>query len=60
MSWEILSLSLPEAKDPRVILLREIGIRRDFTKRAERICEAVIEARFVRAPKARLEEQFEK
>jgi hypothetical protein len=42
---------MQRAQQRRIVLLREIGIRRAFTKRAERVCEAVIEARFLRTPK---------
>jgi hypothetical protein len=34
---------MQRARQRRIILLREIGIRREFAKRATRVSEAVIE-----------------
>jgi hypothetical protein len=40
------------AQNRRLILLREISIRREFAKRAKRSSDAVIDGRFLRAAKA--------
>jgi hypothetical protein len=55
---EMFDVLMQRAQQRRIILLREIGIRRDFAKRAERVSEAVIETRFLGAPKARFKEQL--
>jgi hypothetical protein len=55
---EMFDVLMQRAQQRRIILLREIGIRREFAKRAERVSEAVIETRFLRAPKARFKEQL--
>jgi hypothetical protein len=39
------------AQNRRMILLREIEIRRDFARRAKKSSDAVIEGKFVRVPK---------
>jgi hypothetical protein len=57
---EMFDVLMQRAQQRRIVLLREIAIRREFAKRAERVSEALIEARFSRAPKARLKERFEK
>jgi hypothetical protein len=54
---EMFDVLMQRAQQRRIILLREISIRRDFAKRAERVSEAVIETRFLRAPKARFKER---
>ena len=55
---EMFEILIQRAQQRRMILLREIGIRREFAKRAERISEAVIETRFSRGPKARCKESM--
>lgn len=50
---EMFDVLMQRAQQRRIMLLREIGIRREFAKRAERVSEAVIETRFLRAPNAR-------
>ena len=40
------------AQHRRMILLREISVRREFAKRAKRSSDAVVDGKFVRASKA--------
>ena len=56
---ELFDVLMQRAQQRRIILLREIAIRREFAKRAERVSEAVIEARFLSALKNVLEDRCE-
>jgi hypothetical protein len=44
---EMFDVLMQRAQHRRIMLLREIGIRREFAKRAERVSEAVIETRLL-------------
>jgi hypothetical protein len=54
---EMFDILMQRAQQRRILLLREIGIRREFAKRAERVSEAVIETRLLRVPKARFKDR---
>jgi hypothetical protein len=43
---------MQRAQQQRIVLLREISVRREFAKRAEAVSDAVITAKFLRAFKA--------
>jgi hypothetical protein len=43
---------MQRAQQRRIVLLREISVRREFAKRAEAVSDAVITAKFLRAFKA--------
>jgi hypothetical protein len=44
---------MQRAQQRRIVLLREISVRREFAKRAEAVSDAVIDAEFLRGSKAR-------